>query len=325
MHFLALTPNGGDIQGLHRRLGLALHVAEGGEVVVADQRLGGLVHGVRVERLAHRPDAAVIQSGRRLAIEDAVEVAALHGREAGVPVVGNLNGVEHGPFPGLGQDEFLVNDTVDRLTLLGIEGRGAVHPTNGSACAIVCDTKGQAATCRQAGLTTSGPRRHLVLTLSSEIRLAAARFQTDEVTQNQLDSLGESFPDLVRMALERYTLPQISLLLRELLAEEISIRDLRSILESLLSIGGTTDVDLSRFIVFFANTDSLCPAVAARDDAGRPAEAAQPADDGDGGGRLAGAAGDQVADHQHRHRQTLHAPPAGAVRVAAHGDRGMEQ
>ena len=176
-----------------------------------------------------------------------------------------LNGVEHGPFPGLGQDEFLVNDTVDRLTLLGIEGRGAVHPTNGSACAIVCDTKGQAATCRQAGLTTSGPRRHLVLTLSSEIRLAAARFQTDEVTQNQLDSLGESFPDLVRMALERYTLPQISLLLRELLAEEISIRDLRSILESLLSIGGTTDVDLSRFIVFFANTDSLCPAVAARD------------------------------------------------------------
>ena len=175
-----------------------------------------------------------------------------------------LNGGEPIPVRELGPDEFLVNDTVDRLTLLGIQGRKAVNPANGSECTIVRDTKGEAGTCIQAGLTAWGPHGYLVLCLSSAIRRAAAQFQTDEATQHCLDSLAEAFPDLVRLALERYTLSQITLLLGELLDEEISIRDLRSILECLLSIDGTTDVDLGRFIVFFANAEPLCPAVATR-------------------------------------------------------------
>lgn len=85
------------------------------------------------------------------------------------------------------------------------------------------------------------------------------------MTQYNLDMLGEAFPDLVRFALERYSLPKVSQVLRELLDEELSIRDMTSILESLLSIDGTTDVDLNRFIVFFAYTDGLCPGVTARD------------------------------------------------------------
>jgi type III secretory pathway component EscV/tetratricopeptide (TPR) repeat protein len=173
-----------------------------------------------------------------------------------------LNGVDYALASGLRADEFLVNDTVDRLTLLDIQGRKAVNPANGTECAIVQETKGQIATCKLAGLTTWGPRGFLVLSLSAEIRRAAAQFQADEVTQYNLDSVAEAFPDLVRFVLERYTLSQIALLLRDLLEEEISIRDLRSILESLLSINGTTAVDLNRFIVFLAYPDWLCPAPA---------------------------------------------------------------
>jgi type III secretion protein V len=113
-------------------------------------------------------------------------------------------------------------------------------------------------------LTTWDPRGFLVLSLSFALRRAAAQFQTDDMTQCDLDLLGDIFPDLVQATLERYTLSQVSLLLRELLEEEVSIRDMRSILESLLSVDGTTDVDLSRFIVFTAYTDGLCPAAAAR-------------------------------------------------------------
>ena len=175
-----------------------------------------------------------------------------------------LNGEEQGPVSGLGPDEFLVNDTVDRLRLLGIEGRKENNPANGSECAIVRETQGQTETCTKTGLTVWGPRGYLVLRLSSEIRKSAARFQTDDATKFILDSLGEAFPDLVRAALQRYTLTQISGVLRELLAEDISIRDLRSILESLLFVDGTTNVDLRRFIVFCAYTDGLCPDPAAR-------------------------------------------------------------
>jgi type III secretory pathway component EscV/tetratricopeptide (TPR) repeat protein len=171
-----------------------------------------------------------------------------------------LNGVERPPTTGLRHDEFLVNDTVDRLTLLDIKGaRKHFDPANGSECAVVQDGHDQARICKQEGLTTWGRQGYLVLKLSAEIRGAAPHFQTDEVTQFILDSLAEGFPDLVRAALRHYSVSQIAQVLRELLDEEISIRDLRSILESLLSIEGTTDVDLNRFIVFLANTDYLCP------------------------------------------------------------------
>lgn len=175
-----------------------------------------------------------------------------------------LNGVEYQTLNGLERDEFLVNETVDRLTLLRIEGREAVNPANGSECAIVRNTQGQAETCKQAGLTLWDSRGFLILHLSSLIRAAAARFQPDDLTEYTLESLAAAFPDLVRIVLQRYPLPELSRVLRALLEEEISIRDLRSILESLLSIDGTTDIDLNRFIVFLAYTDGLCPAPASR-------------------------------------------------------------
>lgn len=43
-----------------------------------------------------------------------------------------INGVERQPVTGLGHDDFLVNDTVDRLKLFNIEGRTAINPANGS-------------------------------------------------------------------------------------------------------------------------------------------------------------------------------------------------
>jgi flagellar biosynthesis component FlhA/tetratricopeptide (TPR) repeat protein len=175
-----------------------------------------------------------------------------------------INGVEHDTVTGLDAGEFLVNDTVDRLRLLGLEGRAAVNPANGNQCAIIRDIQDQEESCRQAGLTTWGAEGYLVLCLSSEIRKAAAQFLTDELAEFCLDSLGETFPDLVRIAREQYSLTGIGLVLRGLLEEDISIRDMRSILESVLSIGGTTDVDLGKFIVFFASTDALCPSVTAR-------------------------------------------------------------
>ena len=172
-----------------------------------------------------------------------------------------LNGVEHPPTTGFRHDEFLVNDTVDRLTLIGIkEARKHFNPANGNECAVVQGGHDQAMFCKQAGLSTWGRKGYLVLKLSAEIRQAAPQFQTDEVTRFILDSLAAAFPDLVRAALDRYGLSQIAQVLREMLDEEISIRDMRSILESLLSIDGTTDVDQNRFIVFLANADCLCPA-----------------------------------------------------------------
>ena len=49
------------VERLHRRLGLTFGVAEGREVVLADQPLRRLVHGVAVERPRHAPDLADVE------------------------------------------------------------------------------------------------------------------------------------------------------------------------------------------------------------------------------------------------------------------------
>jgi type III secretory pathway component EscV/tetratricopeptide (TPR) repeat protein len=178
-----------------------------------------------------------------------------------------LNGRKYGPVSGLKPDEFLVNDVVERLRLLNIEGRPATNPANGNKCAIVRERQGGRASigvdslselCRTAGLSTWGPVGFLILALSAEIRKAAAAFQTIGVTRLILDSLRTAFPYLIDTAVKRFSTEQLCLVLRELLDEGISIRDLRGVLESLLSINGTTDVDFGRFIVFAPRAENLC-------------------------------------------------------------------
>ncbi len=63
--------------------------------MVADQGLGGGMHGLRVERRLHAPDPAALQRRRRPAVEDAEEIDAPLGREAGVEVVRGGGGVQH--------------------------------------------------------------------------------------------------------------------------------------------------------------------------------------------------------------------------------------
>ena len=176
-----------------------------------------------------------------------------------------INGVNRGPFDGLGKDEFLVNETPERLDLLGISGRDGINPATGARCTIIRDDNGKLQRCLDADLTTWGPAGYVVLTLASELRRVAASFQTRAVTQYALDSLALSFPALVATALSRYSVDRVTLILRALIDEQIGIRDLRSVLEGLLSITATTDVDFSRFIVFIPYTDNLCPASPAQE------------------------------------------------------------
>ncbi|GEM_PF-2017747 len=168
-------------------------------------------------------------------------------------------------FAGLESDEFLVNDVRDRLKqLLNIDAREARNPANGDPCAIVQEIEETVKVCREAGLTIWGPSGFLVLALSAEIRKNAATFQTIAITEYILEALRGAFPELIDAALRRFSVKQCCLVLRDLLEEEISIRDLRSILESMLSVSGTTDVDQVRYIVFIPHAEGLLAVTGAK-------------------------------------------------------------
>src|SRR5271169_2114021 len=76
------------VESFYGRFRLALGGAEGGEVVPADELLGGGVHGGVIERPRDAPGAVLLQREVGAAVDDAVDVVPLRRREARVEVFG---------------------------------------------------------------------------------------------------------------------------------------------------------------------------------------------------------------------------------------------
>jgi hypothetical protein len=171
-----------------------------------------------------------------------------------------------------GSDQCLVNDTVDRLTSLNIEGREAVNPANGSECAIISNEDADIA--EQDELTTWDQFGYIILMMSSYLRRNASSLLSLDIVRLNLDLLRQAFPALT----DRVSAKRLANVLRSLQAEEISIRNLRFILETLLNPMTHNRSDDSKYIVFrgdshrrpstgdpgFFDTDSVALAEAVR-------------------------------------------------------------
>lgn len=152
------------------------------------------------------------------------------------------------PLRGLGPKECLVNGSEDRLAALQIRGRPAANPANSNECAIIDADLRQVA--EGAGFTTWQSIGYIVLAFAAELRRQGWRCVTNKSVQAQLSSLGRAFPALRNAALIRFTPEQIARTLRSVLAEEISVRNLRTVLELLLQSDYIVVKDLSKYIVF---------------------------------------------------------------------------
>ena len=173
-----------------------------------------------------------------------------------------LNGSDGPALTGLATDEFLVNESVERLKLLNMNGEPTTNPLNGTAATRMRETNAKPEECRKAGLATFGPGGVLVLHLTGALKKRASEFQTVACTEYALGQLRPMFPHLIRAALTRFSAAQIAAVLGKLLDEQISIRDLPAILMCMASITGTIDVDSSRLIVFVPPGEALCVSAA---------------------------------------------------------------
>jgi type III secretion protein V len=134
------------------------------------------------------------------------------------------------------KNKCLVNDTPDRLRLLGIDADPAQNPANGNACGWI--NMEQRKLAEDAGLTTWDAPGYIVLHLSAVLRKNAAEFVGIQETQNMLEQLEQAFPALVKEVVPKAVSPfQLTDILRRLVEEEISIRDLRNILQALAEWG----------------------------------------------------------------------------------------
>jgi len=168
-----------------------------------------------------------------------------------------LNDLRFPPLKGLKQDQFLVNEIPERLYLLNLEAEGAINPANQSESAIVQNKENTLKICEKAGLTTWNPQGFIVLALSAAIRKNASSFLTKETVKYNTNTLQTPFPELIKTMLTRFNIIDLTRILRDLLDEEISIRNLRAILEALLEINTPTDPNQNDYTLPIPETVSL--------------------------------------------------------------------
>src|SRR5262249_3783318 len=84
------------IERLHRRFRLTFDVAESGEIMPTDEALRRRLHGRDIERLGDAPSTAAFEGEISAAVDDAIEVMAPGGGEAGIKRILHPFGCDHG-------------------------------------------------------------------------------------------------------------------------------------------------------------------------------------------------------------------------------------
>ncbi|MDP3231783.1 MAG: type III secretion system export apparatus subunit SctV [Myxococcales bacterium] len=132
----------------------------------------------------------------------------------------------------------LVNDTVDRLRLMNMEGFEAVNPATRQPAAWVPEQNKEML--EAAGLTTWDVSGYIILHLASVLRRQAREFLGVQEVQSMLDQLEKAFPAIVKEVIPKVVnVLKLTDVLGRLVEEEISIRDMRGILQAIAEHGQT--------------------------------------------------------------------------------------
>ncbi|MBT9315415.1 FHIPEP family type III secretion protein [Leptothoe spongobia] len=160
---------------------------------------------------------------------------------------------------GLAPDEVFVNIPHEQLKLLKIKGREAINPNDGSKSIIISTT--DAEKLKELIFTRWNTEEHLFLTLAAELRTQASEYLSIAKVETILSSLNRSYPALVFKVLERFSLCTIIDVLQNLVKEKVSIRNMWTILETLLEVQSIAKEDFEKKIPISLLQARICPAV----------------------------------------------------------------
>jgi type III secretion protein V len=140
-----------------------------------------------------------------------------------------VSGVRSMPRTGLTADQIVVRARADILKPYGIDAAPTVSPPLGLPAAITArDHRDKLS---ELGLTVQQAHEHLLSDLSDTVREHAAEFVTDSWAERLMDEMGTFYPMLRQFVTDQVPTPMLAMALRELVADQIPIRDLRRIAE----------------------------------------------------------------------------------------------
>jgi type III secretion protein V len=130
----------------------------------------------------------------------------------------------------------LVNDTIERLKLMNVNGFEAINPATRQPAAWVPEQHKEML--EAAGLTTWDVPGYIILHVAAVLRRHAREFVGVQEAQSMLDQLEKAFPAIVKEVVPKViNVLKLTDILGRLVEEEISIRDLRGILQALAEYG----------------------------------------------------------------------------------------
>ncbi|MFN0171783.1 MAG: type III secretion system export apparatus subunit SctV [Bryobacteraceae bacterium] len=135
-------------------------------------------------------------------------------------------------------DSVLVNDTASAIFIYGIKGQEAVNPGTGKPAAWV--SKDQRDRAENAGLEIWDTGEILILHLTHFLRKNAREFIGIQEVQWMVDTMKRFYPNLVDEVVPKpVSLQTLTEILQRLVDEETSIRDLKTIFQTLSEWGRT--------------------------------------------------------------------------------------
>jgi type III secretion protein V len=132
----------------------------------------------------------------------------------------------------IARDRILVNESPNRLRAFNVRGEPVANPANGAPCSWVA-TKYRAVL-ERACFECWSAEEFVILDLAEQMRRNAARFLGVHDVKESLQQLQKAFPALVDEIVPKLiSLPRLTDVFRRLVQESISIRDQKTILQSI--------------------------------------------------------------------------------------------
>jgi type III secretory pathway component EscV len=173
-----------------------------------------------------------------------------------------LNDLRSPPVRRLPEGKLVVEATLKEISALKIVGERIEDPATGREMVIIENRDDSLKRCQEMGYSLLREIDYVLRYIYTEVRLNAGSLITIETIKYLLDSLRDQLaPYLVEASLRRFDIVNLSRVFRGLLDEQVSIKNLRSMLESLLAINGSINIDHTgtKSIVILPSTSNLCP------------------------------------------------------------------
>jgi type III secretion protein V len=139
-------------------------------------------------------------------------------------------------------DAVMVSDSAKQIHIYGIEGEDVPNPATGKPSAWISrDTRERA---ERAGLQVWDTHEILILHLTSFLKKHARDFLGIQEVQSMMNAIKGAYPDLVDEVIPKVVSTQrLTEVLQRLVEEQVSIRDLKTILQC-LSENGRSETDI---------------------------------------------------------------------------------